>query len=123
MSDRSITGVSHLELHVSDVAASTDWYKSAVGLAVLRTAPGDRVILKAPNSHFRLILCPDRPADAHGEFGHVAFSVESMDVLESWAKHLDEVGVPYKGIKENPTGYTIDLVDPDGHDVELAYEL
>jgi catechol-2,3-dioxygenase len=122
MSDRSVTGVSHLELHVSNVVTSRDWYTSAVGFELLRTAPGDRVIMKPPNSEFRLVLCPDRPVDAHGEFGHVAFAVESMDVLESWAKHLHEVGVPYKGIKESPTGYTIDLIDPDGYDVELAYE-
>jgi catechol-2,3-dioxygenase len=123
MLDLSITGVSHLELYVSDVAASRDWYESAVGLEVLRTAAGDRVIMKSPNSEFRLILCPDRAGDAHGEFGHVAFAVQSMDVLESWAKHLDDVGMPYKGIKENPNGHTIDLIDPDGYDVELSYEI
>jgi hypothetical protein len=71
---------------------------------------------------FRLVLRPDRPADAHGDFGHVALSVESLSVLKVWAEHLDKAGVPHEDIKESPTGLTNDLADLDGHQIELAYE-
>ena len=120
MANLICTGVSHLELYVSDLDASVDWYKSVVGLELLRTDPVS--VMGPATGGFRLVLRPGRPADAHGEFGHVALSVESMAVLEAWVEHLDQAGVPYKGIKENPVGYTIDLVDPDGYDVELTYE-
>jgi catechol-2,3-dioxygenase len=32
----AITGVSHIEFHVSDLEASTDWYMLAVGLRQLK---------------------------------------------------------------------------------------
>jgi glyoxylase I family protein len=122
MTNPPLTGVSHLELYVSDLNASVAWYESAVGLALLRGQPEQFVVLQPPTGGFRLVLRPNRPADAHGDFGHVALSVESLTALEAWAAHLDEVGIPHKGIKEMPTGFTIDLVDPDGHDIELTYE-
>jgi hypothetical protein len=36
----AITGVSHIEFHVSDLEASTDWHMLAVGLRKLTAAPG-----------------------------------------------------------------------------------
>jgi glyoxylase I family protein len=122
MSKLTLTGVSHLELYVSDLDASAAWYESAVALSPRATQPEQVVVLQPSNASFRLVLRPNRPADAHGDFGHVALSVDSLQGLQAWAHHLDEIGVHHKGIKEGPTGYTIDLVDPDGHDVELTYE-
>jgi glyoxylase I family protein len=116
------TGVSHLELYVSDLEASVAWYGSTMGFRPMRGEPGRYAVLQPASGGFRLVLRPDRPADAHGEFGHVAFSVASLADLEAWAEQLDQAGVTHKGIKEGPTGYTIDLVDPDGYDLELTYE-
>jgi catechol 2,3-dioxygenase-like lactoylglutathione lyase family enzyme len=120
--DLSVTGVSHLELFVSDLDASVAWYEAALRLSVLRSQPGVYVVMQPASRGFRLVLRPDRPADAHGEFGHVALSVETVSVLHAWAEHLDQAGVPHKDIHESPTGFTLDLTDPDGHDIELAYE-
>jgi catechol 2,3-dioxygenase-like lactoylglutathione lyase family enzyme len=122
MSNLTLTGVSHLELYVSDLDASVSWYGSAVALFPRATQPEQVVVLQPPNGSFRLVLRPGRPADAHGDFGHVALSVDSLEALNAWAQHLDGIGVEHKDVKEGPTGYTIDLVDPDGHDIELTYE-
>ena len=122
MSDLTLTGVSHLELYVSDLDASTSWYESAVGLLPRPNQPAQVLVLQPSNASFRLVLRPGRPSDAHGDFGHVALSVDSLEALEAWAEHLDEIGVQHKGVKQGPAGYTIDLVDPDGHDIELTYE-
>ncbi len=122
MSNLTLTGVSHLELYVSDLDASVAWYESAVALFPRAKQPEQVVVLQPSNASFRLVLRPGRPADAHGDFGHVALAVDSLATLEAWVKHLDEIGVQHKGIKEGPTGHTIDLVDPDGHDIELTYE-
>ncbi len=122
MNDLSVTGVSHLELFVSDLDASVAWYETALRLSVLRSEPGVYVVMQPASRGFRLVLRPDRPVDAHGDFGHVALSVETLSVLQAWAEHLDQAGVPRKDIKESPTGFTLDLADPDGHDIELTYE-
>jgi glyoxylase I family protein len=122
MSNLTLTGVSHLELYVSDLDASVSWYGTAVALFPRANQPEQVVVLQPANASFRLVLRPDRASDAHGDFGHVALSVESLEALNAWAEHLDEIGVEHKGVKEGPTGFTIDLVDPDGHDIELTYE-
>ena len=117
-----MTGVSHFELHVSDLEASTEWYTTRVGLAHLRTEPERFSILQPATGGFRLALTPGRPPDAHGEIGHIALAVDSLESLEAWAAHLDELGVDHPAIKENSTGYSLDLVDPDGHEIELTFE-
>ncbi len=122
MSNLTLTGVSHLELYVSDLDASIAWYGAAVALSPRAKQPEQVVVLQSSNRSFRLVLRPGRPADAHGDFGHVALAVDSLSALQDWAKHLDEIGIEHKGVKEGPTGHTIDLVDPDGHDIELTYE-
>jgi catechol-2,3-dioxygenase len=122
MSNLTLTRVSHLELYVSDLDASVTWYESAVALFPRARQPEQVVVLQPSNGSFRLVLRPGRPADAHGDFGHVALAVESLAALQAWVEHLDEIGVQHKGIKEGPTGHTVDLVDPDGHDIELTYE-
>jgi catechol-2,3-dioxygenase len=122
MDQLRLTGVSHFELHVSDLDASTQWYLTAVGLVHLRTQPGRFSILQPGAGGFRLALTPGRPADAHGEIGHIALAVDSLESLQAWAAHLDQIGVDHPAIKENSTGHSLDLVDPDGHEIELTFE-
>ena len=122
MDTLAFMGMSHVELHVSDLDASTAWYTSAVGLTHLRTQPGKFTILAPAGGGFRVALSTGRPADAHGELGHLALAVESLEVLQAWAEHLNLVGVPHQGIRENAAGYSLDLFDPDGHEIELTFE-
>ena len=74
---------------------------------------------------FRVGLTETAPADVHSEFGHLAIAVESMDVLRAWVEHLDAIGVAHTPVKENPFNpgvFSIDLHDPDGHEIELIFE-
>jgi glyoxylase I family protein len=122
MDHLALTGLSHVELHVSDLDASTAWYASVVDLTKLRSEPGKFSAMAPAGGGFRIVLTPGRPEDAHGELGHVALAVESLDALKMWADHLTEAGVPHHGIKENKVGQSLDLFDPDGHQIELTYE-
>jgi glyoxylase I family protein len=121
----AITGVSHIEFHVSDLEASTEWYMAAVGLTQLKAAPGKYAVLAPEGGCFRLGLSETVPEEVHGQFGHLAIALQSMDVLKSWVEHLDSIGVPHTDIKENPFNpgvFSIDVFDPDGHEIELIYE-
>ena len=121
----AITGVSHIEFHVSDLEASSAWYTAAVGLTQLKAAPGKYAVLAPEGGGFRLGLSETGPADVHGQFGHLAIALQSMDVLRAWVEHLDSIGVPHTDIKENPFNpgvFSIDVFDPDGHEIELIYE-
>ena len=121
----AITGVSHIQINVSDLEASTEWYKTTVGLTQLQAAPGKYASLTPAAGGFRLGLIQTGPEDVHSNFGHLAIALESMDVLTAWVEHLDVMGAPHTAIKENPFNpgvFSIDLFDPDGHEIELIYE-
>jgi glyoxylase I family protein len=123
----AITGVSHIEFLVSDLEASSTWYQQVVGLVQLqRVVPGRRSLELTPAAGgFRLGLTEKRPAEGQGMFRHLAIALESMDVLTAWIAHLDAIGVPHSPLKENPFRpgvFSIDVFDPDGHEIELIFE-
>ena len=123
----AITGISHIEFLVSDLEASLAWYEQVVGLVKLPRVLADRrsVELTPAAGGFRLGLTEKRPAEGQGMFRHLAISVESMDVLTGWVAHLDAAAVPHTRIKENPYRpgvFSIDVFDPDGHEIELIFE-
>jgi catechol-2,3-dioxygenase len=51
-------------------------------------------------------------------FDHVAFRVGSVADLEAWEAHLRAIGVDVH-IGRAIGGMSIDLLDPDGNDLEL----
>lgn len=121
----AITGVSHIEFHVTDLDASIAWYGRVVSLTPVKEGPGRRAQLAPESDAFKLGLSETDPADLHSEYGHLAIALESMDVLRAWVEHLDAIGVPHTPIKENPYRpgvFSIDVFDPDHHEIELIFE-
>ncbi len=121
----AVTGVSHIEFHVTDLDASIAWYGRVVSFTPLKSGPGRRVQLAPQSGAFKLGLSETDPADVHEQFGHLAIALESMDVLRGWVKHLDLMGTPHTPIKENPYQpgvFSIDVFDLDGHEIELIFE-
>jgi catechol 2,3-dioxygenase-like lactoylglutathione lyase family enzyme len=127
MEPLAITGISHIEFLVSDLEASSTWYQQVVGLVELpKMVPERRSVELTPAAGgFRLGLTEKRPPDGQGMFRHLAITLESMDVLTSWVTHLDANEVPHGPVKENPFRpgvFSIDVFDPDGHEIELIFE-
>lgn len=120
-----ICGFHHVKVPVTDVARSRDWF-----CRVLRFEPEidfveDGVLmgvaLRDPKGTVRLALrfAPQRAAALAG-FDPIALAVASRSELESWARHLDELNVPYDGIVSGHVGWLITgLRDPDGIEVRL----
>ncbi|HVC69826.1 MAG TPA: VOC family protein [Acidimicrobiales bacterium] len=132
-----ITGLSHVQLLVSDVSASAAWYALALGLeryiedldigyvalrhrearivVVLTTAPG------IPS------LEQDDPLTSNegingssGRLDHLAFAVPDNDSLLSWAGHLSDLGINHAGVVLENGNPSLQLRDPDGIAVELV---
>ena len=121
----AVTGVSHLEFHVTDLDASIAWYGRVVSFTPVKEGPGRRAQLAPESDAFKLGLSETDPADLHSQYGHLAIGLESMDVLRAWVGHLDAIGVSHTPIKENPYRpgvFSIDVFDPDGHEIELIFE-
>lgn len=118
-----ITGLSHVQLSVSDVEASRRWYGTALGLEVFAenreigyVALGHRaaklvvVLTKRSESH-------QGPSDV---LDHLAFAVPDGVSLKSWAKHLSEMGVRHDGVVLENGHPSLQLRDPDGIAIELV---
>jgi catechol 2,3-dioxygenase-like lactoylglutathione lyase family enzyme len=117
-----VTGFSHVQLLVSDVAASARWYTTVLGLepfaaddaegyvALRHRASGMVIVLTASTAH----VGPGGPLD------HLAFAVPDSDVLRAWADELTRDGIDHDGVVLELGKPSLQLRDPDGIAIELV---
>ncbi len=117
-----IDGLSHFQLNVSDLDASVAWYKRALGLTELREDPGRYVALRSTIGRFRVVLSAGGRAGTPGALDHIALAISDMGALTAWCEHLTAIGVAHEGITSNIAGQSVDLIDPDGNNIELICE-
>lgn len=121
------TGLSHVQLTVSDVAASAEWYRAALGLdrfaedlsvgyVALRHGPSKVVVVLTVREQDGR---PDPGAD-NGPLDHLAFAVPDGDTLGAWADHLTAIGMAHDGVVLEDGRPSLQLVDPDGIAIELV---
>lgn len=121
-----ITGLSHVQLNVSDVAASATWYSAVLGLRPFADDPDvGYVALQHRRAKFVVVLTK-APATGAGTAGaadgldHLALAVPDGASLEAWAVHLTEVGIDHVGIVLEGGHPSLQLRDPDGIAIELV---
>jgi len=117
--DYTIVELNHVALDVSDVAASTVFYRDVVGLPELpRPAfgfPGAWLRL-GTLQELHLIGNRDRPVGERS--GHFALLVDNIEAV---AARLRSAGVEFRGPKPRPDGaLQIFTVDPDGNVIEFT---
>lgn len=130
MTGPPVRGFTHVSLSVRDLDRSVVFYRDVLGLAVL-VEPFDGSVFEGREAMLvagRTALCLQAHAANEGEeFGptrtgldHLAFAVESLADLDAFAMRLTDAGVSHSGVKPLPGyGYFIELVDPDGIQLEL----
>lgn len=130
MPQPTFTNLHHICLNVSDLDASVAWYHDVLDFQLLLpwdTEEFERRILGHPSGAV-LALTRHRHPDADEGFNqrrpgldHLAFGVESREMLEHWIARLDAAGVAHNGIQVTPAyGFTlIAFRDPDGIQLEL----
>lgn len=107
----AITGISHVDLSVTDLEASTRWYTELLGMVPLfggRNEPYDYDVqyLMEPASGVVIGLeqhdaNPGSPFDERRVgLDHLSFNVASRELLDAWRDHLDALGVAHTGITE-----------------------
>src|SRR5690349_1630991 len=90
----------HVKLPVSDVPASTAWYRRALGLDVEiefveeGRLMGVALIDRASGTQIALRLDPERAAALKG-FDPLAIGVPTREEVHAWARRLDELGIPH----------------------------
>ena len=128
----SITGISHVDLSVSDLEASDAWYRELFGAVPLFGGRSDSNRLDAryimePNSGVVIGLeqhdeNPGTPFDERGVgLDHLAFNVASRDELDAWLTRLDELGIGHSGITEEEPWDVLVFRDPDNIQLEFFF--
>ena len=117
-----ITGFSHVQLLVDDVAASEDWYTRVLGLERMVAADDDSyVALRHRPSRVVVVLTPRGPGGGDGSpLDHLAFAVPDGPTLERWAEHLIRSGIDHPGVVLEQGKPSLVLTDPDGNHIELV---
>jgi glyoxylase I family protein len=121
------TGLSHVQLLVSDVEVSAAWYREALGMeGYVEDLAVGYVALRHRPSRVVVVLTTrptggePEPAGHPGTLDHVAFAVPDGDRLAAWADHLAAVGIGHQGIVLEDGRPSLQLVDPDGTAIELV---
>ncbi len=115
-----VTGFSHMQLNVADVARSVEWYRAVLGMDVMLERPE---VTALQNRAARLVIvigAADRIDVTASPVDHIAFAVPDGEALQAWAEHLTAVGIDHPGIVDELGKPSLQLRDPDGNAVELV---
>jgi glyoxylase I family protein len=119
-----MTGLSHVQLNVTDVAASARWYTATLGLEPFASDPENGYIaLRHRPSRIVIVLTEGAGTDdlpSGSALDHLAFAVPDAASLQGWADHLAAVGIEHPGIVDELGNQSLQLRDPDGNAIELA---
>ncbi len=114
------TTVGAVHLTVSDLTRSLDYYRGAVGLAVLEEGAGQASL--GADGRELLVLVEERgarPAAGHTGLYHFALLVPERAELAAWLAHAARDRVPLVGLSDHFVSEALYLSDPDGHGIEL----
>jgi glyoxylase I family protein len=122
-----ITGLSHVQLMVTDLRRSADWYSTVLSLEPFaQDLELGYVALRQPHARMVVVLTErgvddGRPVASSGDaLDHIAFSVSDGDALRTWATHLSDLGIEHAGVVLENGRPSLQLRDPDGIAIELV---
>ena len=128
--------IGHVHLRTADIDRVRDFYVGILGFDVVfeaRDVPGwgttgDLLFVSAGGYHHHLAFNtwksaggppqPDGVAGLH----HVALNFSSREQLAEAVGRLVDAGVPLRQLTDHGTHLAVYLSDPDGNDLELAWD-
>ncbi len=115
-----LTGFSHLQLNVADVARSVAWYRTVLGMEVMLERP-EVTALQNRAARLVVVIGPaDRLDVTASPVDHLAFAVRDGEALRGWADHLTAEGIRHPGVVDELGKPSLQLRDPDGNAIELV---
>jgi len=120
-----IKGFSHVQLIVSDIDASLQWYSTVLGMQLLDRgsfAGGDFAALRSPTGRFVIGMQTASAANQRGApmIEHLSFAVDDKDDLERHRDAIVAEGIAASEMIEEAASWNIRFRDPDGLVVELT---
>jgi len=124
------TKLGHIVLRVRDLERSKRFYTEVLGLRQTGELPGLMAFFSTqsnPDSHDLALmrLGPDAPDSDPKRVGmyHFAYQVGSEEALAEAYRALREAGVPIVGTADHGVSRGIYILDPDGIEIEITYEV
>ena len=133
-----IQKIHHVAYRCNDAKETADWYKKMLGMELTVSISEDKVpSTKEPDPYMHIFLDAGmgnvlaffeltgqkpmgRDENTPTWVQHIAFEVESLEVLENAKKELESKGVNVLGITDHGVFKSIYFFDPNGHRIELA---
>ena len=113
------TRMGPVELTVSDLGRSLDFYRKAIGLGVRQEVDG-RASLGGDSELLVLHEVPGaQPAPRNTGLFHFALLVPERRDLAAWLAHAIREQVPMTGVSDHFVSEALYLRDPDGHGIEI----
>jgi catechol 2,3-dioxygenase len=114
------TRMGPVELTVSDLDRSLDYYRQSIGLEV-REQGGGRASLGSNGNELLVLheLPGARPAPRNTGLFHFALLVPDRVALASWLAHAVREQVPLTGVSDHFVSEALYLRDPDAHGIEI----
>ena len=109
-----------VDLSVSDLARSLDYYTNAIGLSVVAQNGGEATLGAGSTELLRLVEEPGaRPATGFSGLFHFALLVPERVALARWLAHAAREGVQLTGASDHTVSEALYLRDPDHHGIEI----
>ena len=122
-----IEGFSHVQLVVRDVATSSAWYCTVLGLEQFVSGEidsGPYAGLRHPTARFVIGMQTATPDQAlHLDataIDHLSFSVADRATLDRMRCELSAGGIDVGDVFEEAFSYNVRIIDPDGLVLELS---
>jgi catechol 2,3-dioxygenase len=114
-------GLGPVELTVTNLDRSIEWYESALGLHLHSRSDGTATLGDGTTTVLGLVEdAHAQPAGRHAGLYHYALLYPSREELARAVVRLVALRVPVQGASDHGTHEAIYLPDPDGNGIELA---
>lgn len=117
-------GLNHINLNVSDLPRSLEFYRAALGLEVaFWERDHSMVFLRSPGARDTITLCQRRGDEPVGGAGvsHFGFALEGPGKLDEAVAQVERAGGKLLSRGEHAPGVLYAyLADPDGYVIELG---
>ena len=121
--------LAHIVLKVRNLEKSKQWYMEVLGLKLMSEVPGRIAFLSAGENVSHELGLLQVGASAQGPDArrvglyHTGWQVESLEEMTNLPSRLQEMGVRVTGVADHGVSIGVYVMDPDGNELELFYEL
>ena len=119
----------HLVLKVSDLKLSEKFYTEIIGLRITHRTSNTMIFMSASDdtSHELALMSTDQIRSIAGKdpigLYHFAWEMDSLEDLQQIYQKIKNSDIKVVGIGDHGISIGVYILDPDGNQVEIFYEL